>query len=249
MLVIKNGEQTLSYFPLVLPAAVDLAAELPGDMAVSAPIDEAKLEQSHNFGQRLADVAAAETTPDAIVEKARAEAAEIMAEARLRATEIERAARERAASEAREIAEAEAEAEIEPMRAELAQSLELVMALREQVAAVAEYEMVQLAVEIAKKIVRREVTVDREIVISLARVALSRLHNRAVATVRLNPEDYQYVAMHRERLTTAGSINLIADPSITRGGCLVETELGDVDARIEQQFGEIERGFLHDLEG
>jgi len=75
-------------------------------------------------------------------------------------------------------------------------------------------------------------------------VALSRLHSRAYAKVRLHPEDYQYLTAHRQRLRADSSIELVEDSSVSLGGCIVQTEMGDIDARIEQQFAEIERGFL-----
>jgi flagellar biosynthesis/type III secretory pathway protein FliH len=39
---------------------------------------------------------------------------------------------------------------------------------------------------------------------------------------------------------------LLADKGIERGGCLVETECGEIDARIEQRFREVERGFFEE---
>jgi flagellar assembly protein FliH len=116
--------------------------------------------------------------------------------------------------------------------------------LRAEVALRAERDLIRLAVEIAKKIIHREVTVDGEIALTLARVALSRVHNRAVATVRLHPDDHAYISTRVARLEGHGSLELVADASIGRGGCLVQAEMGDVDARIEQQFAEIERSFF-----
>jgi flagellar assembly protein FliH len=242
MLVIKNGEQSLAYSPLILPDAGNLV-EGSRSSLLSQPAQPA---QEEPIARHLGLAALAED-PVAIVEKARAEAAEIIAEAHARALLIEREAGERVMLEARTAVHDQGAAEIEPMRVLLSESLEEIAMLREQIAAYAESEMVQLAVEIAKKIVRREVTVDREIVVSLARVALARLHNRALASVHLHPDDYEYVLAHRDRLGTATSVKLVEDPMIGRGGCLIETDLGQVDARIEQQFNEIERGFLQDV--
>ncbi len=112
----------------------------------------------------------------------------------------------------------------------------------------AEREIVKLALEVAKKIVRREVLVDREIVQSLVKVALSHVAVKSAVTVHLHPADYSYVLEQRE---TAGraedgdrEVVLLADKTIDRGGCLVETECGDIDARIEEEFREVERAFF-----
>jgi len=249
MQLIKKGEHAAAFPPLVLPdmgrLAPDFAAHgLSGVAAAHAMVSKQMAEPI----VRQADLLAMQQDPNSLLEQARAEAAQIVADAEGRTAETERAIREQAMTEAQATAAAEVTAELESLRAQLAQTLDEFANLREQVALHAEREMVQLAIEIAKKIVRREVTVDREIVLSLARVALSRLHTRALATVHLHPDDYQYALTHRERLSTSGTLKLVEDPAIGRGGCLIETDHGDVDARIEHQFSEIERGFLHDLE-
>jgi flagellar assembly protein FliH len=242
MQVIKRGSGSLAYEPWTLPNIENREAEVAGQ-ARPEPIIERFVPQA----QAIAHPETHQEASASLIEQARAEAAQILNQAAAQINELERVAREKAVAEVRAAIAAETASEAAGLQAQLAQTLEEVTELREQMATYAENEMVQLAIEIAKKIVRREVTVDREIVISLARVALARLHNRVLASVRLHPEDYQYVAAHREKLGTASTIKLIEDASISRGGCLIETDFGDVDARIEQQFNEIERGFLNDL--
>jgi flagellar assembly protein FliH len=248
MIVIKKSEQAAALPPLVLPDMGGLASGTSAQgLSEIASAHTVAARQPAEAPARPVDMMALSQDPNSLLEKARAEAAQIVADAERCAAEMEHDLREQALTDARMQAAAEVAAELEPLRAQLAQSLDELADLREQVATYAEHEMVQLAIEIAKKIVRREVTVDQEIVISLARVALSRLHNRALAAVHLHPDDYQFALSHRERLSTSGTIKLVEDPAIGRGGCLIETDLGDVDARIEHQFSEIERGFLHDL--
>jgi len=252
MLLIKNGDIRPSYLPLILPEAKDLTPDLsaaglwsegiPNDGPIRHPIAGASLlsadDQWNDAGHQ--------TGGSMTTEQASADAARLITEAQARVGEIERSAREKAVAEVRATLEAEAEAALEPLRAELSRSIAEAGRLRDEITASVEHEMVQLALEIAKKVVHREVTVDREIVVSLARVSLIRLHGRAAATIHLHPDDYQYVSALREKLGAGNAIELTADPLITRGGCLIETDLGDVDARIEQQFSEIARGFLSD---
>jgi flagellar assembly protein FliH len=258
MLVFKNGEQAaVKWTPLFLPDAanLDLAAAASaltpgltpawGHESTAAAMEALPHTGGHaELRTRHTDFATLDEEPASIIERARAEAGEIIADARARVADIERDARDKAAADARANIAAETAAAIDPLRLQLAQSLAETAGLREQIAAYAERELVQLALEIAKKVVRREVTVDREIVISLARVALARLHNRALATVHLHPDDFEFVAAHRDRLGGGNTVQLVEDSTIGRGGCFIETDLGDIDARIEQQFGEIERGFL-----
>jgi flagellar assembly protein FliH len=177
-------------------------------------------------------------------EAAEIEAQRIIEQATIRASEIERHADQNAQTLIQAQVAAEVTRSVDPWREQLKETVEQVAGLREIIVTQAERELVRLAIEIAKKVVHREVTLDNEIVMTLARIGLSRLQDRIAATVHLHPDDYAYVSQHRERIEAGHALELVEDRSIGRGGCLVHTEMGDVDTRIEQQFAEIERAFL-----
>ncbi|MFN0085846.1 MAG: FliH/SctL family protein [Blastocatellia bacterium] len=191
-------------------------------------------------------MAEAGSAPDAneIVRQARVEAERLIAGAQSREAEIERAARERGLSGAQTEVRLEIDRAVADLRAQLASSLDEVAGLRADLNARAERDLVRLALEIARKVVHREVRVDHEIALTLARVALSRLQSRAKAVVRLHPDDYAYVSERHERLGCEASVEITEDRSVGPGGCVVQSEMGEIDARIEQQFAEIERDFL-----
>jgi flagellar assembly protein FliH len=111
-----------------------------------------------------------------------------------------------------------------------------------------EREVVKLAVEVAKKIVHREIQVDQAIIQTLVKVALGHVAEKTAVTIHLHPSDYNYVLERKADLAQGDQagreIVLLADKSIERGGCLVKTECGDIDARIEEKFREIEQGFF-----
>lgn len=193
--------------------------------------------ESTNTGAELVD-------SDAIIENARQEAARIIAEADANAAEFARAAEERAMVEMNARIDAEVGEKVAGMREELAATINQVSALSQIIAARHENDLVELAIAIAKKIVGREVTIDREIAFTLVKVSLAKLHDRAVAEVHLNPEDLAYVESQRERLEFRGALELIPDKSITVGGCLIHTDAGEIDGRIESQFEEIAHGLL-----
>lgn len=145
-----------------------------------------------------------------------------------------------------------AEKKVEAMMARYAQSIAELARLRSALYARAEKEVVQLALEVAKKIVHREIRADREIIQTLVKVALGHVAVKSPVTIRLHPDDYDYLNGHRGRLVQDGGeereIVLQADASIERGGCLIQTEAGDVDARIEEEFREVERAFFENGE-
>jgi len=121
--------------------------------------------------------------------------------------------------------------------------------LRSFLYAQVEREVVKLAVEVAKKIVHREIQVDKDIIQTLVRVALSHVAEKSAVTVHLSPADYSYLLEQRAELSQSEGrdISLLADKSIERGGCLIQTECGDIDARIEEKFKEVEHAFFEGL--
>lgn len=130
-----------------------------------------------------------------------------------------------------------------------AESIAELSTLRSSLYLQIEHEVVKLAVEVAKKIVHREIQVDRDIIQTLVRVALSHVAEKSAVTIHVSPADYNYLLEHRAELaqTEGRDIALLADKSIERGGCLVQTECGDIDARIEEKFREVEQTFFEGL--
>ncbi len=162
---------------------------------------------------------------------------------------------EAAESAARRIREA-AEADRERVRAEaaaggrqegLAQASAAVARAaleRDRLLASAEKELVSLAVAIAAKILWREVARDDEVVVGMAARALAEARQRRQVTLRIHPADAQAVGRGHGRLRAALSrvrvIDVREDPTVARGGALVETEAGVIDARLETQLAAIE---------
>jgi flagellar assembly protein FliH len=131
----------------------------------------------------------------------------------------------------------------EAMLRRVAQTIEELGGLRQTLVHETERQMVQLALTLARRVVHREVTLDPELAAALAHVALERLGTTAPATIRMNPEDYTIVAEDASRWSGT-PVTVVPDPSIARGGCLVESEFGSVDATIERQFDELTRALF-----
>ena len=184
------------------------------------------------------------TNAEEILENARHEAAKIISQAEENAVNIALAAGEKAESEVQSRFAEEVAASAAEIRQQLAETIERISGLSSVITNRLEADLVTLALQIAKKIVAREVTIDREIALTLVKISLGKLHNRSVAEVHLNPEDFSFVQAHREKLDFRGSLELVEDRSIPVGGCLIHTETGDIDARIESQFEEIAHGLL-----
>lgn len=134
----------------------------------------------------------------------------------------------------------------EAMLRRLAQTLEELSGLRDNMVRQTERELVQLSVAIARKVLHREVSVDPELTAALAHIALERLGGATPATVRLHPDDYATVTAGQVAPLGGRQVEILPDPSVARGGCLVESEFGFINASVDAQVDEIARAVLGD---
>jgi flagellar assembly protein FliH len=132
----------------------------------------------------------------------------------------------------------------EAMLRRLTETLGELTTLREQMIHQTERQMVQLALAIARRIVHREVSIDQDLLIAMARVALERLGDSAQVTVRLSPEDFEATSAVRSSQWTGTHVTVVADARVGRGGCRVESEFGAMDAGVDGQIHEIARALL-----
>jgi flagellar assembly protein FliH len=127
----------------------------------------------------------------------------------------------------------------EAMLRRLAQTLDELKSLRATMVRQTEQQMVQLALAIARKVLRREATIDQDLLVAMARVALERVGESGAATIRLNPEDYSQTVQRHGDHWAGSRVKVVADPGVSRGGCLVESEYGFVDASVDAQFDQV----------
>ena len=103
-------------------------------------------------------------------------------------------------------------------------------------------EIVDLSLDIARKIIHRKIEQDREIIVSVVREAIHRLGREEKMLIRVNPADYDTMISNIDLLreeTRLRDVTVEPSASISPGGCTIETPSGEVDARIEEQIKEI----------
>jgi flagellar assembly protein FliH len=119
---------------------------------------------------------------------------------------------------------------------------------RAELAAAAERELVKLSVRIAEKIVKAEVAHGRPVAADNLRRAVALAVRRRELRVRVHPEDLAliegFLPELRRELGDLGGVALESDPGLARGGVVVSTPEGAVDADLRTQIEEIERGLL-----
>ena len=142
---------------------------------------------------------------------------------------------------------AKGQAEVQPVIERLARSIEEIGGLRGRLRAEAEADLVQLSVAIARRVLRREIAIDPEALHGLILGALAKLAGQEITRVRVHPSHAVAVTTCLRQNLNAEKIEVIADPSREVGAILFETPRGNLDAGVESQLQEIERGLADRL--
>jgi flagellar assembly protein FliH len=222
-------------------------------------VSRAREEAEAYAGRREAEFQAAQET-------AAAKAADIVADAERRAQDIlseadqkyasgkktaEDSGRESGRKEGYEAGKAEAERLVSRIHT----MLERVQDRRQQILDESEQQIVDLSLLVARKVVKSLVTADHEnIVKANVSAALQKLRSRGIVTIKVNLADLDLATHHKEEFTRlietvatgAGKVELHIheDSSVDSGGCIVETDFGEIDARVNAQLSEIESRIL-----
>lgn len=174
---------------------------------------------------------------------ARAEARRIMVQAENDAAAI-RQQTETVAREARETAYRQgSESALTEWQSLLLEAREQ----RDQALAGIERDVLRLAVKLAEKILGRELEQNKEAIVDIVATALRQARRNEMITLRVNPTDLPLVEQHRRRFEQMGRnqfLDIVPDPVVTAGGCMIESESGSIDAQLETQLRVLERALL-----
>jgi flagellar assembly protein FliH len=191
---------------------------------------------------QLIDEASADA--EALLREAKARALALIDEANRRVAEIEAAAKrdgfDQGVSDGRAAAQAEMDQMLETMRG----LIEMARIERHKIIEGAEPEILRLSVAIAERILTQHIALEPNTVLEMVRSAIARLVSRETVTVRVNPADIEAMREHREQLMSMNDIDnlrIIEDQRVDRGGVLLETDAGTIDAKVSTQLREVRR--------
>ncbi len=107
----------------------------------------------------------------------------------------------------------------------------------------AKLELVELAFKIAEKILGREVSLKRDVVLSIIEKAIKEVRDKSHITIYVSPIDEPTVLEYKDKLLEGieGEVKILPDPSVSAGGCIIQTSFGRIDALIETQLKEIRK--------
>lgn len=185
-----------------------------------------------------------EVRAKSIVEQARDEAEALVTAAREDADTI----RSNAYQDGFETARHEFDEERAGLAERVAETIEDMRQQADEFWVAMEPELLRLAVEIARKVVHREVSESQEVILNMVKIALYQIKDRHSLKIRVNPADYDLLREHKEEIMSScdgmRSLEIVDDRRVEQGGCLIESDNGNLDARIGTQLREVERALL-----
>jgi flagellar assembly protein FliH len=155
-----------------------------------------------------------------------------------------REARQAGISEGQAAAEQRLGAEVRQAVVNLAHGVAELAAIKDRLRREAEQDVVQLALEIARRVLHREIAADTEALLGLTRAALQRIDAREIRCVRIHPAHAAATEKALREIGTPQRVEVQADATLEPGGLMFETSRGNYDVSIATQLREIERGFV-----
>ena len=135
-------------------------------------------------------------------------------------------------------AQLQAEVEVEMKRA--LEMVEQVGVARLKAIRQAEVDIVELALAVAKKVIHREVSINKDIVVHQVNHALSGLSSNGMVEIRVHPDEVEYLKTSNPSVTNRDGSTfspvITGNPNVTKGGCVVEADTVLLDATVDRQL-------------
>ena len=142
----------------------------------------------------------------------------------------------------------QAEEQIRPAIDGIARTIGELARMRGVVRQEASEDLVHLAVSIAARVIHRSVAVDHDALAGLVSAAFAKLQSREIHRVRLHPGMENLVQKCLDQCDSPRKLMLVPDPALKPGELFFETSQGALDASVDTQLREIERGLIDKLE-
>jgi flagellar assembly protein FliH len=225
-------------------AAARVEAEKIRKDAEKAAFDEVK--RKNNQAQKIRQDA--EDQAEKILADARAKAAELESDIKQKVTQTEREAYERGYSEGHEKGYQEGKTEVARLIDRLHTILTKAIEKRNEIIEESETQIINLVLLIVKKVIKVISENQKNVVINNVVQALRKLKSRGDVVIRVNLADLDLTSEHvkdfMKMVENVKSITILEDSSVDKGGCIIETDFGQIDARVSSQLHEIEEKIL-----
>lgn len=139
--------------------------------------------------------------------------------------------------------------QLEAMQMQLARSIEEITGARLRYRREAEQDVVALALAVARRILHRELTMAPEALLGLVKAALDKMEAGEVHQVRVARSDAAILRQFFDQMGLPQRVEVLADPNLPAGGLILESSHGLLDASVDTQLAEIQRGFADLVRG
>lgn len=197
--------------------------------------------------QKLEEIVSKE---EEIIKKARDESAIIINKARQEAQEIEKNAYLQGYEKGEKLGLEIGEKKLRPLQGKYNDSISRVIDLYAIAAEKLEQELLNLSTDIARVIIKEEISSREDFVLGQIRLCLDKIADKENFTIKISEFDYQMLKDNRgsagEIFKLGKGIKIKKDPKIERGSCIIENNYGVIDGSIDSQLKEIKSSFIEE---
>jgi flagellar assembly protein FliH len=190
----------------------------------------------------------AEDEAEQIIAEAKQNAQEIIDNAQAAFENDRQEAEKQGQTEGREKGFVEGKSEVERLVERTQIILERAQDKRGEILAETEQQIIDLVLLISRKVIKVISENQRNVIISNVIQALRKVKGRGNIIIKVNLADLKLTTEHTKDFVKlvegAKSIQILEDSSVDRGGCIIETDFGEIDARIASQLAELETKIL-----
>ena len=224
------------------------AAQKEAEQIVSDAEERAFGEVKRKNDEAQKTVQDAKNEAERISEDAETEAEKIKSDAEASAGDIRESARKEGFEEGREAGYQEGIAEAERLAEQFQRVLDKAIEKRTVIIEDSETQIIELVLMISRKVVKVISENQKNVVVNNVIQALRKLKTRGEVLVRVNLEDVELASERIKDFTRMAenvqSVTVVEDSTVDKGGCVIETDFGEIDARISSQLKEIEDKIL-----
>lgn len=190
----------------------------------------------------------AEDEAGKLVSDAQNSADELTAKVESELADVRKKAVEEGYEAGRETGYTEGQVEVERLVEQLHAIIDKTIEKRNDIIDESETQVINLVVMIAKKVVKVISENQKNVVVNNVIQALRKLKSRGEVLIKVNLADVELTSEHikdfMRMVENIRSVTVVEDSTVDRGGCIIETDFGEIDARISSQLHEIEEKIL-----
>lgn len=243
----REAEEYKKQFEIEKQGMLD-EAQRKADEIVKKAEDAAFAEVKRQTDQAQVIKTQAETEISKIKAEAQAEAERIIAEAQAERDKIINESKKQGYDTGYEAGYQDGQKEADRLVERMHSILDNVMKRREEILSETEYQIVELVVLMARKVVKIISENQKTVIMNNVLQALKKVKGRGDVTIRVNLADAKLTTEHIQdfidRVEAVKGITVVEDTTVEKGGCIVETDFGAIDARISSQLTELEQKIM-----